>query len=274
MNDKNKQKPPAGGKAYPLPAGLNRFAFQGQQFGKAGETPAIDFELYSLSGDAQEFCLGSWGHNVSQGAHVDNVFRPVNGRPYELRQHILHLKGAGGFTTLIVPRLKGAAAPAVTREGEAFKVALPGGTALLSADGYSYAGADKAVATAFGAAAVAAGGLSAEGGPTEVVHDKKAGTITVTAHGAGGKRSIGVPAGPWQAQDKALAWDAAAKKWSLDYAGGKPGEARQVRAVMKGISTPSNTRLPMEQPSWPKDDKPRVATATSPTSLMEPKGRP
>ena len=231
--DKNNQKPPAGGKVHPMPAGLNRFAFKGQQFGKAGETPAIDFELYSLSGEAREFCLGSWGHNAGQGAHVDNVFRPVNGRPYELRQHILHIKGAGGFATLIVPRLKGAAAPAVTREGEAFKVALPGGAALLSTDGYSYAGADKTVATAFGAAAVAAEGLSAEGGPTEVVHDRKAGTITVTAHGDTGRRLIGVPEARWQAQDKSLAWDAAARKWTLDYAGGEPGKAAPVTVVLK-----------------------------------------
>jgi len=234
INDKNKQKPPAGGKAHPMPAGLNRFAFKGQQFGKAGETPAIDFDLYSLSGDAREFCLGSWGHNVSQGAHVDNVFRPVNGRPYELRQHLLHIKGARGFTTLIVPRLKGAAAPVVTQNDEAFKVATPGGTVLLSADGYTYVGADAAVATAFGAAAVVPEGLSAAGGPTEVVHDKKAGTITVTAHGPGGKRLIGVPDGRhWQAQDKALVWDAAAMKWRLDYAGGKPGETQPATLVLK-----------------------------------------
>jgi hypothetical protein len=166
---------------------------------------------------------------------VDNVFGPVNGRPYELRQHLLHIKGAGGFTTLIVPRLKGAAAPAVTQEGEAFKVALPGGTALLSADGYTYAGADKTVATAFGDAAVVAEGLSAAGGPTEVVHDKKAGTITVTAHGPGGRRLLGVPEGRWEAQDKALAWDAAAKKWTLDYAGGAPGEARATTVVLKPV---------------------------------------
>ena len=62
-------------------AGLNKFAFKGQRFGKAGETPALDFDLYSLPKDAREFCLGSWGHNASSGSHVDNVFRPVNGRP-------------------------------------------------------------------------------------------------------------------------------------------------------------------------------------------------
>jgi hypothetical protein len=225
VNDQNKQPPPAGGKAHPLPAGLNKFAFKGQQFGKAGETPAIDFELYSLAKDAREFCLGSWGHNVGQGAHVDNVFRPVNGRPYELRQHLLHIKGAGGFTTLIVPRLKGTKPPAVTQEGEAVKVALPGGAALLSADGYSYAGADKAVATTFGAAAVAAEGLSAEGGPTEAIHYKQAGTITITAHDVGGERLISVPADNWEAQDPTLSWDAPKRKWRMDYAGGSPGKA-------------------------------------------------
>lgn len=227
VNDKNKQKPPAGGKATPLPAGLNKFAFKGQQFGKAGETPAIDFDLYSLAEDAREFCLGSWGHNVSQGAHVDNVFRPVNGRPYELRQHILHIKGARGFTTLIVPRPKGTPAPAVTQEGGKFRIALKDGELLVSADGYGYGytGAEKTVATAFGAATVAAGVLSAEGGPIEVVHDKKAGTITVTTHGPGGKRVIGVPEGRWEAQDKALVWDAATSKWTLSSKGGEPGKA-------------------------------------------------
>jgi len=72
VNDKNKQRPPAGGKVHPMPAGLNRFAFKGQQFGKAGETPALAFDLYSLSKDAWEFCLGSWGHNASSGSHVDS----------------------------------------------------------------------------------------------------------------------------------------------------------------------------------------------------------
>lgn len=234
VNDKNKQKPPAGGQAHPMPAGLNRFAFKGQQFGKVGETPAIDFDLYSLSGDAREFCLGSWGHNVSQGAHVDNVFRPVNGRPYELRQHLLHIKGAGGFTTLIVPRRKGAEAPTVTQEGESFKVRMQGGTVLLSRDGYTYIGSNKTVATTFGATAVRAEALSVEGGPTEVVHDKKAGTITITAHGAGGKRLIGVPDGHWQVQNKHLVWDAAAMKWRLDYAGGMPGEAKPEIAMLRG----------------------------------------
>lgn len=163
---------------------------------------------------------------------MDNVFRPVNGRPYELRQHILHLKGAGGFTTLIVPRLKGAAAPAVTQDGEKFRVALKNGTLLVSADGYSYIGADKAVAASFGGAAVSADSLSVEGGPTEVVHDKEAGTFRLTAHGFGGKRFVGMPAGRWQSQDEALAWDADAKKWTLDYAGSKTGEAKPRTVVL------------------------------------------
>ena len=55
--------------------------------------------------NVREFYLGGWGHNSSVGSHV---VRPLNGRPYESRQHILHIKGAGGFTTLIMPRRKGA----------------------------------------------------------------------------------------------------------------------------------------------------------------------
>lgn len=114
----------------------------------------------------------------------------------------------------------------MTQDGEKFRVALKSGSLLVSADGCTCAGADKAVATAFGSSAVAAGGLPAAGGPTEVAHDKKSRTITVTAHGPGGKRLIGVPESNWQAQDMALLWDADAKKWTLDFAGGKPGEAK------------------------------------------------
>jgi hypothetical protein len=233
VNDKNKQTPPAGGPVHPLPAGLNKFAFQGQQFGKLGETPAIDFDVYSVSKDAREFCLGGWGHNASNGSHVDYVFRPLNGRPYELRQHILHIKGTRGFTTLIVPRRKGAKPPTVTQEGEALKVSMPGGSVLLSADGYTYAGADTAVATTFGAAAVALDSLSVEGGPTEVVYDKQAGTIAVTAHDTGGQRFIGVPAGNWEAQEPALSWDAQKRKWRMDYAGGSPGKAVAQTVVLR-----------------------------------------
>jgi hypothetical protein len=228
-------KMPSGGPVHPLKAGLSKFSFTGQSFGKAGVTPAIDWDLYSVAPNDRQFCLGSWGHNSGGSLGGRDGFQAANGKPYEQRQHLLHIMGAGGFTTLIVPRLKGAAAPAVTQEDEAFKVAMPGGTALVSADGYTYTGADKTVATAFGAQAVAVGGLSAEGGPTEVVHDKRAGTITVTAHGPGGKRLVGVPEDQWRAQDKVLTWDAAVRKWTLDYVGGKPGEAKPATAVLKGV---------------------------------------
>jgi len=235
VNDKNKQKPPAGGNAYTMQIGLNKFAFKGQQFGKAGETPTIDFDLYSLSEEAREFCLGSWGHNVSNGAHVDNIFRLVNGRPYELRQHILHIKGTGGFTTLIVPRRKGTQAPDVKQEGDTLRVSMKDEVLLLSADGYSYAETGKVVVTAFGFAPVMGHGISAGGGPTEVIQDQKSGIITVTAHGPSGKRIVGVPAGRWQSQDKTLVWDSELGKWTLDYKGGKPGEAKQVTVVLKDM---------------------------------------
>jgi hypothetical protein len=234
INDKNKQQPPAGGAAHPMPAGLNRFGFKGQQFGKAGETPAIDWDLYSLAKEARQFCVGSWGHNNAGSQGAGGAYQAANGRPYEQRQHLLHIKGAGGFTTLLVPRRKYAEAATVTQENESFKVRMQDGTVLLSRDGYTYIGSNKTVATTFGATAVRAEALSVEGGPTEVVHDKKAGTITITAHGAGGKRLIGVPDGHWQVQNKHLVWDAAAMKWRLDYAGGMPGEAKPEIAMLRG----------------------------------------
>ena len=159
----------AGGTAYDLPPGLSKFAFTGRQFGTAGRprpsTGICTCRLPRTSSSAS--AAGATTMPILQRGGPD--YQAANGRPYEQRQYLFHLKGAGGFRTLLVPRRKGAKAPAVTQDGETFKVAMQGGTGGLSADGYTYVGADKAVATAFGDAAVMADkGLSVEGGPTEV----------------------------------------------------------------------------------------------------------
>ena len=75
-----------------MPPGLNKFAFKGQRFGKAGETPAIDFDLYSLFPGRPGVLPRQLGPQCSNGSHGDSVFRQANGPPYELGQHILHIK--------------------------------------------------------------------------------------------------------------------------------------------------------------------------------------
>jgi len=67
------------------------------------------------------------------------------------------------------------------------------------------------------------------------VQGLKVGTITITTHGAGGKRFIGVPAGQWQAQHQPLTWNAAARKWTLDHSGCGPGEALPTTVVLKAV---------------------------------------
>ena len=80
-----------------------------------------------------------------------------------------------------------------------------------------------------GPAVNAAEGLSVAGGLTEVVYDRKADTITIMAHGGGGKRLIGVPVGHWQTQDGTLVWDATAGMWIIDCPAGVPRGEGQLR---------------------------------------------
>ena len=154
---------PSGGRVYDLAKGLNRFQFTGQQFGTAGVTPAIDWDLYEVAPEAQQFCIGSWGHNSGSGGSTD-FQKANNGAPYEQRQYLLHLKGTGGFRTLLVPRLKGAPAPEVTLEGDALVVNLVGETIRLTDIGYTFASMTRDIVSTCDANLASALGFCVQGG--------------------------------------------------------------------------------------------------------------
>ena len=98
------------GTVYPIDAGLKRFQFTGQQFGAAGVTPAIDFDLYTHASSGLSTLVGNWADTWHPGEEMQE-FQTQNGSSFEERQHILRLKGNGGFKVLLLPRRKGQPAP-------------------------------------------------------------------------------------------------------------------------------------------------------------------
>ncbi len=91
------QEMPSAGQVFALKAGLNRLGFSGQQ--------GIDFDVYLFSDAPQQAHIGNWGFHWRRPGD--------DGRQFIESQHILRVRGSGPFTTLIVPRKKGAARPQV-----------------------------------------------------------------------------------------------------------------------------------------------------------------
>ena len=78
--------------AHPFGPELNRFGFAG--IPQAGRV-AIDADVYA--GGATQYALGHWAHHWVPN-YEDGEFRHANGgKPFEEAQHILKLRGAGGF---------------------------------------------------------------------------------------------------------------------------------------------------------------------------------
>jgi len=216
-NDKDKKELASVGKIFPLNAGVNRLSFTGQQFGTAEKpAPAVDWDLYVVAKEPQQAQVGNWGFTWQTGdASAD--FQKANGRPFEERQHILRIRGTGAFKTLILPHRKGAGRElTVKEEGAAVSVAAGDETTLIGPDFYAYKSPAKTTLGLFGDAKASAHGMSAEGGPVEVIVE--AGQATITAHGKEGLRTLEMP-GDWKAVPPLTR---AGAKWSLRYAGGEP----------------------------------------------------
>ncbi|MHB9134065.1 MAG: hypothetical protein ACYDBB_23595 [Armatimonadota bacterium] len=208
---------PSNGTVYTLGTGLSRFTFSGQQFGTAGVTPAIDWDLYTVADSSQQFFIGAWGHNW----HPDpDRGQYTGGGTFEERQHILRIKSGQGFKVLMLPYRKGTAPTRTVTQNNGVVTITAGSETTNVADGhYSFQGTNKTILSTFDAASASGYSLSVSGGPTEVV---KVGTqITITAHGAAGQRRIGVPSGSWLVQSGTLYY-AGGGVWTMDYAGGNP----------------------------------------------------
>jgi hypothetical protein len=153
--------------------------------------------------------------------------------PYAQSQDILEVQGTGPFTTLLLPYRSGQrpADLSVTQSGGNLVITEDGGTTTVGASFYSYQDASQSALTAFGAGAASAYGMSAAGGPAEVVLSGN--QVTITASGAAGLRTVTLP-GSWAADPTSPGSSSltfSGGQWQLNYQGGGPLTVTLVRAA-------------------------------------------
>lgn len=211
---------PSVGPTFPLAAGPNQLSFAGPRWGTP-EAPqaSIDWDLYTVSTQPQEAYIGNWAHEgIAWGGPE---FQQTNGRPFEERQHLLRVRGSGGFTTLILPYRKGEppAGRTVIEQDGVLRIAWRDEETFVGPNWQAFRSGDVLTMLALldpGQAEYR--GLTVAGGPTEVVLDNAAHTVAVTAHGAAGRRTLALP-GQWQASERL---QRVGNTWTLDYKGGDP----------------------------------------------------
>jgi hypothetical protein len=211
---------PSVGPVVPITAGVHLLRFTGYPWGQPTQSfPSVDFDVALVAPEPQEFHLGNWAHEgLAGGGHV---FQQINGRPFEERQHRLCVRGRSGFTTVILPLRKGEPSTerTVTMQDGAVRIAWQDEETLVGGHWHAYRKGEMVVVlTLLDRGRAEWNGLALEGGPMELALDLRAGTATLTAHGAPGPRAVALP-GNWQAPPP-LRRDVAG--WTWNYPGGAP----------------------------------------------------
>lgn len=176
-----------------LAAGLNRFHFQGQ-FG-------VDWDLYTLSSQPQQFLIGSWGHSWHPTGEAVQ-FQRVNGQPFREQQYILRVRGSGPLKTLIVPSRPGTTPAVITRNGDRVEYRSGGNSeGVIGSDYQAYRTQSRVTLTAFDSASASAYGVSISGGPAEVTLKYDHAFLTIT--GPKGRREFHL-GGDWESKGPAV----------------------------------------------------------------------
>jgi hypothetical protein len=208
-------KLPSAGPAFPLAAGLNKFAFTGQWL--------IDWELYTDAPAAMQASIGHWG-NTWHPSTEQNQFRKAQGKGYEERQHILRLRGQDRMRVIMLPYRKGEKPNLCTVEQHdgATMIRMDMRTLVLFDHGYAsevmQAQGFRRSLTAFGAELVEALEMRIAGGPAELLMTHAGGTFTAT--GPAGDRTVTLPKGWKFAADPAVS--KVGNEWTVKYGGHTP----------------------------------------------------
>jgi hypothetical protein len=206
---------PSNGVLNHLAAGLNRFSFTGAVW-PAHATRGIDWDLYIFSDTpTQQFLIGNWGHGCHSTREAGE-YQKTNGSPFAEIQDILRLHDTGPFTTLILPwRKTEAPTRTVTRQACGIQIVQGSETSCFGDSGATWTNGNTNILTAWDDSRQSAFGITAAGGPQEIV--VKPDQIVWTLGGMrSGSRVLTLPQG-WK-PDRAVARDG--NDWSEVYSGG------------------------------------------------------
>jgi hypothetical protein len=212
---------PSAGEPFALPKGASRLQFTGQNW-PAHPSKGIDWDLYVIADRDQQALIGNWAHCWHPGREASE-FQRANGRAFEERQHILRVKGTGGFTMLLLPFRKGARPDAkVELDGDVVAIAAGADVLRIAPSWWSLRAEGQTILAALDAQAASAGEVSVKGGPAEVAVRKD--HVRITLHGPAGVRKIKLP-GAWRAagpKDERVSIAQEGETWNVNLL--SPGE--------------------------------------------------
>jgi hypothetical protein len=168
--------------SHVLGTGPQRFQFTGPVWNSLSSTNSADFDAYINGDGTQAFFIGHWAHNSNTEYRNGSDYQTANGTPYIESQHILRVRGTGGFETLLIPRLKGTAAPTVTAQACGLQIVNGSETTCINGSSSTFdSGAGVQTISTYDSSIASAFGITISGGPAECV--KSGSSIACTASG-------------------------------------------------------------------------------------------
>ena len=188
-NQSMKQLPGAAG-SKPIPAGLNIFSFNGQEW-KLHPFKGINWQIIILSGHNQKFSLSQWT-TTWQNSLEQAEFRESNGKPYEEAQQYFRLNSNEPVFACIIPFFKSKGEPYKLQQTNA-NLSLDNGSEniLIGKTGYRYAAMGRIILSAFANKSFQADGYAIDGGPAELEINEK--QLVIRVHGKPGSRNFLLP---------------------------------------------------------------------------------
>jgi hypothetical protein len=185
---------PSSGTVNTLGSGLQQFNFTGFVWPKHA-TGGINWDLFTLSSSTEQFLIGNWGHGCHPLREMAE-YQAANGAPFAEIQDILRIHGAGPFTTAILPyRKTETPTRTVTQQGCGIQIEQGTEITCFNSSEAQYSNGTKSILTVYDGSTQSAFGITAAGGPQEVVI--QTGQIVWTLSGVeAGTRSLTLP-GTW-----------------------------------------------------------------------------